>query len=691
MQRVSWSQLRRYGSPPFQSQRLRMMMPSIASRNSWSTYITSCFPSAPATIQVKGARKEQIRWLNSSSATSLADISLEDTGDLSEMDVINNEPVSATTPTLNPNRRLFQEDAWNDKFQQLVAFQHQYGHANVPRIYPENPSLGIWVQKQRREYQLFQQSGGQLGAITQERIQQLESLKGSFQWSVSRHNQEQWLDMWEQLRQFQAKYVSTKVPILDSRSGSKRNKKKKKDGNKENDDDDDHTPSTDPISRLGRWVRDQRSYYNRLMIQRRHQTASTISTSSSPMTDERVELLEEVGFEWSGRQTTAHDKWLHQYFKLYYHFQQQQQRQEGSGTTGEITAADGQYGSLAKWIERQRKDNRNGKLSAKQIELLDEIQFDWNVPPRQDTWDDFFQELQHYHDKYQSTLVCAHVDGDLGKWTTQQRRDYRKGVLSQDRIDKLNQLGFDWDAADVSWNAMADRLLAYQRRYGTMIVPAHNGHDRPLAHWVIRQRNLYLKYMEENDEDNSFDLLVQRISQDIGQDGTRAQSGGPFQKLSPEIIAARICRLMDMGFVWDPLERQWLDIFERLKEYRMRHQSTLVPKNCELDPQLGEWVQRQRKLYNKQDLSQKRIDRLNSIDFVWDPQQEQWLKMIAKLKEYQKKHGTTMVPSNYADDPELGYWVSTQRKLYRRNALSQDRLASLEDIGFVWNVRSNEA
>jgi hypothetical protein len=64
-----------------------------------------------------------------------------------------------------------------------------------------------------------------------------------------------------------------------------------------------------------------------------------------------------------------------------------------------------------------------------------------------------------------------------------------------------------------------------------------------------------------------------------------------------------------------------------------------------------------------------------------------------------------MVPSRYAECPELGIWVGTQRTQYRlyRKAketgetrkgaavatINVDRIRLLEEIGFVWALRTS--
>jgi len=62
-----------------------------------------------------------------------------------------------------------------------------------------------------------------------------------------------------------------------------------------------------------------------------------------------------------------------------------------------------------------------------------------------------------------------------------------------------------------------------------------------------------------------------------------------------------------------------------------------------------------------------------------------------------------MVPSRYAESPELGIWVGTQRTQYRlymkaketgesvsgAAAMNESRIRILEELGFVWALRGN--
>jgi len=70
--------------------------------------------------------------------------------------------------------------AWLERWQELVQFQQQYGHANVPSNHPQNPQLATWVKCQRRQYKLFWD--GKPSNMNLERIQRLESV--GFEWEL---------------------------------------------------------------------------------------------------------------------------------------------------------------------------------------------------------------------------------------------------------------------------------------------------------------------------------------------------------------------------------------------------------------------------------------------------------------------------------------------------------------------------
>ena len=78
----------------------------------------------------------------------------------------------------------------------------------------------------------------------------------------------------------------------------------------------------------------------------------------------------------------------------------------------------------------------------------------------------------------------------LATWMMYQRRMYSKGKLSQERIDVLESLGFQWVQHNQQdcWMEMYDRLVAYKTKHGTLRVPFRLKDDPKLGWWVSCQR-----------------------------------------------------------------------------------------------------------------------------------------------------------------------------------------------------------
>ena len=134
-------------------------------------------------------------------------------------------------------------------------------------------------------------------------------------------------------------------------------------------------------------------------------------------------------------------------------------------------------------------------------------------------------------------------------------------------------------------------------------------------------------------------------------------------------------------------------MFQKLVAYHKLHKHTMVPSRYDEDPKFGKWVCKQRYHCRNDDMPSNRLDLLNSIDFEWEEHKggnrnynKQWMKMFQKLVAYNKLHKHTLVPSQYDEDPPLGIWVGTQRKLFNKNKLLKERLDQLNSIGFVWRV-----
>jgi len=200
-------------------------------------------------------------------------------------------------------------------------------------------------------------------------------------------------------------------------------------------------------------------------------------------------------------------------------------------------------------------------------------------------WNKMFRQLVDYKEKHQTTYVPhkCNEHPQLGRWSSKQRERYKKETISKHRVALLDGILFVWDPCHVKWMEMYQRLITYKKQHKTTSVPkSYTEVDSKLGPWVECQRTSYKK-----------------------------------KKLSVE----RINDLESIGFSWKLRDSvpaiPWNEMYERLVAYKKYHQSALVPTRYKEDPRLGTWVQTQRFKYNKGKLLEKRIELLNSIDFVW--------------------------------------------------------------------------
>jgi len=139
--------------------------------------------------------------------------------------------------------------------------------------------------------------------------------------------------------------------------------------------------------------------------------------------------------------------------------------------------------------------------------------------------------------------------------------------------------------------------------------------------------------------------------------------------------------------------------FEELKAFKLEHGHCNVPRTWLANPQLGTWLNTQRKQYrlSKQGMSSKmipaRIHKLEQLGFQWSLCEKQdWDVRFQELVQYRKKHGDCLVPQRYTLNPQLGIWVNNQRTQYRTfkeegvGPMTAERAQKLQDLGFIWNV-----
>ena len=120
------------------------------------------------------------------------------------------------------------------------------------------------------------------------------------------------------------------------------------------------------------------------------------------------------------------------------------------------------------------------------IQKLESIGFSWNSI--EDRWPEMYGQLIAYKKIHGDCNVPRGYSDNpkLGTWVKGQRSSKKKGVLSSERIQKLESIGFSWDPYEDAWNQMFQELQEYKRVHDHCNVSRS---DNPqLSTWIQEQR-----------------------------------------------------------------------------------------------------------------------------------------------------------------------------------------------------------
>lgn len=315
---------------------------------------------------------------------------------------------------------------------------------------------------------------------------------------------------------------------------------------------------------------------------------------------------------------------------------------------------------IGMWISQQRKYYKEGNLSEEQIKLLQNIGMVWSVFDLQ--WHQYYELAKEYYCENGKLLMSQNYTTDgynLGRWVQTQRKSYKNGKLTKEKIDLLENIGMVWSPYDVRWFEYYNLLVIYYNTYGDVLVPLRykTVDDKKLGSWVSYQRRHY-------------------------------KSG--------ELSKEKIVLLEKLGMVWDGLIDNWNEMYKVAQQYYEENQNlsisstTLKYKNCSL----GSWVVTQRKNYAQNRLTKKQILMLNEIGMEWVYSNNPdyiWDKNYNMVLDFYNKYNHLYMPINYVsnDGVKIGVWLYDQGIKYKNNKLSEYRKNKLDQLDSSWLEPSN--
>lgn len=360
-------------------------------------------------------------------------------------------------------------------------------------------------------------------------------------------------------------------------------------------------------------------------------------------------------------------------------------------------------------------------------------------------WHSMYEKLvQHYKRYGDSDVRSSYIDGKIDplySWVRQQRIAYQKNTLRQDRQHLLEQLKFVWKARERKWplplagNSKQSSLTAAGGGV-TVPLPPQGGHL-----YIIHKRPASLsdqtsaaaasaapepapkrrkvRFRDWSDMYNELVLYRQQHGHcDVpARDPNHPELANWVQynrksyhgKASTTLTQERKQLLEDLDFSWDnstvtPQDR-WNAKYQRLVEYKQQYGNCRVPSKEAEYKDLFKWTSHQRTRYKHGLLERDRIDKLDALNFEWVARSDRqwtaerntefldnkWNEMYRQLVQYHKRHSHCNVRQTYIDgvkaDP-LYSWVRQQRIQYSQGILPRERKDKLEQLGFLWRLKS---
>jgi hypothetical protein len=242
----------------------------------------------------------------------------------------------------------------------------------------------------------------------------------------------------------------------------------------------------------------------------------------------------------------------------------------------------------------------------------------------EDRWLAALKELQKYKEQFGDCVVPRGYPDNprLASWVAEQRKQYKlmidgKGSsITPERVAKLNEIGFTWNAQEAAWDKHLTDLKKFKAKEGHCTAPLNHPDYPKLGLWVKEQRRHY--------------ALIK-------------------QGKHSHMTEARARALDEIDFCWDTHEAVWGERLRELCAFKAEHGHCSVPMNYPKNPKLASWVHHQRRQYKKRNegrechITLNRIRALESIGFTWNPRdktttgQEKPEKMKNQVQKPSKK------------------------------------------------------
>lgn len=277
------------------------------------------------------------------------------------------------------------EQSWMSNFELMKSIFQYGGNVNLAQ---RDSDLGRWQHNQRRLKLI--------GKISNDRIDLLNAV--GMIWSPK---ELKWFESYEKLKSLRNKdpnfYLSKRYP-------------------------------TD--TKLGNWFQNQTTLFN-----------------NGRMSADRIELFKEIGIIFSLKNydiekdyPSKSDEWDECQL-----FLNNLKELVKNGINANISSKSAAYKKIGNWLAKVRKLNKANRLSIELKVELESLGVDFN--PNKDSWNYYYKKVSELKKMGSDINMPKRNFSDLaiGRWLTTQRSNKREGLLSNEQVNLLNEIGINWN------------------------------------------------------------------------------------------------------------------------------------------------------------------------------------------------------------------------------------------------------
>lgn len=368
-------------------------------------------------------------------------------------------------------------------------------------------------------------------------------------------------------------------------------------------------------------------------------------------------------------------------------------------------------------------------------------------------WDEWFGLLKQWRTKTKKDIPEINTvfkNKKLGIWVGGQRSHYKKGLLSQPRIDKLNSLsGWSWDLIDKQWDDGIFHLKKYYVKYNTSRVPDKylTKEGFKLGSWCKTKRLAYNRGQLSNERasilaqftdwswniledewNKNYENLSLRLRKVTIKEIERARSNKntKTKEFENDLILSNWISLQKRnyraqhnfgndkkntyrnlqdyqirsleklnGWSWDRKDDRWQKYYELVTEFvRLKGIKALKATTIYKKTNIGRWITKQRTKEKEHNLTQKQAQALKKIKGLeLDVFSKKWDELFKIVNDFVSKSGSANIAQKTVyKNKRIGSWISTQRQNYKSNKLDESKRKKLETLkGWKWDSSDQSA